>query len=68
MISNDVTEAYTYTMKALETARLHSKTFEHIRKLVTGEVHGDRFVRRILGQTFGLNLLESATPRINQAG
>lgn len=54
--SDDVKEAYTYTMKAAETARLHSETFERIRKLVAGEVHGDRFVTRVLGQTLGLNL------------
>jgi len=66
--SDDVKEAYTYTMKAAETARLHSETFERIRKLVAGEVHGDRFVTRILGQTLGLNLQESATPRINPRG
>jgi hypothetical protein len=40
--------------KAAEIAECKSETFEHIRKLVAGEVSGERFVRRTLGRELGL--------------
>ena len=51
----DVRSAYTNTMKAAETARRGPETFKRIRKLVAGEVYGERFVSKILGLTLGLN-------------
>ena len=42
-------------MKAAEVAQRKSETYERIRTLVAGEVHGDRFVTKILGLTLGLN-------------
>ena len=53
--SDDVRSAYSYTMKAAETARCQPETFERIRTLVAGETYGERFVTKILGQTLGLN-------------
>jgi hypothetical protein len=38
-------------MKAAETARRMPETFERIRTLVAGEVYGERFVSKILGNT-----------------
>lgn len=47
----DVTSAYSNTMKAAETARRMPETLERIRTLVAGEVYGERFVSKILGNT-----------------
>jgi hypothetical protein len=51
----DVRAAYSHTMKAAEVAGRQSETLERIRTLVAGEVFGERFVTRILGQTLGLD-------------
>ena len=53
--SEDVRAAFSYTMKAAEAAGRKPETFERIRTLVAGEVFGERFVTRILGQTLGLH-------------
>ena len=42
-------------MKAAENAGVKTETFERVRKLVAGEVSGDRFVTRVLGRELGLN-------------
>jgi hypothetical protein len=51
----DVRAAYNHTMKAAENAGCKPETLERVRKLVAGEVYGDRFVTRILGPELGLN-------------
>jgi hypothetical protein len=51
----DVWAAYNHTMKAAENAEVKTETFERIRKLVAGEVPGDRFVTKVLGRELGLN-------------
>jgi len=51
----DVRAAYNHTMKAAENAECKLETLERVRKLVAGEVYGDRFVTRILGPELGLN-------------
>lgn len=56
--SDDVTSAYSYTIKAAETALCKPETLERIRTLVAGEVYGERFVTKILGPTLGLNQRE----------
>jgi len=53
----DVWAAYNHTMKAAENAGVKTETFERVRKLVAGEVSGDRFVTRVLGRELGLNYL-----------
>jgi len=50
----DVREAYDYAMKAAENARCKGEVFDRVRKLVAGEVFGERFVTKILGQELGL--------------
>ncbi|MEA1936265.1 MAG: hypothetical protein U9M96_05565, partial [Thermodesulfobacteriota bacterium] len=51
----DVREAYSYAMKAAENAGCVPETLERIRKMVAGEVYGERFVTRILGRELGLS-------------
>ncbi len=51
----DVRAAYDHTMKAAENAGCRPETLERIRKLVAGEVYGERFITKILGQELGLN-------------
>ena len=50
----DVREAYDYAMKAAENARCKGEAFDRARKMVAGEVFGERFVTKILGQELGL--------------
>ena len=50
----DVRKAYDYAMKAAENAGCRRETFDRIRKLVAGEVFGERFVTKILGRELGL--------------
>jgi len=51
----DVQAAYNHTMKAAENAGCEPETLERVRKLVSGEVFGERFVNKILGRELGLN-------------
>lgn len=51
----DVRAAYEHTMKAAEKAGCRDETLERIRKLVAGEVLGERFVNKIIGRELGLN-------------
>ena len=51
----DVREAYEHTMKAAEIAQNKAETFERLRRLVEGEVFGERFVTRFLGRDLGLD-------------
>lgn len=53
--SLDVQAAYNHTMKAAENAGCGPETLERVRKLVSGEVFGERFVNKILGRELGLN-------------
>ncbi|MDD2389455.1 MAG: hypothetical protein PHP23_06965 [Desulfobacterales bacterium] len=53
----DVRDAYQHTMNAAEHAGARPETFERIRKLVAGEVCGERVVTRALGQELGLDEL-----------
>ncbi len=46
----DVSEAYSFTIKAAENAGIAAETHERIRTLVAAETFGERFVTRILGQ------------------
>jgi len=50
----DVRQAYDYAMKAAENAGCKGEAFDRVRKLVAGEVFGERFVTKILGQELGL--------------
>jgi hypothetical protein len=50
----DVSEAYSFTMKAAGNAGIAAETRERIRTLVAGETFGERFVTRILRQRLGL--------------
>lgn len=50
----DVWAAYRHTINAAEHAGCKPETIGRIRKLVAGEVFGERFVTKILGQELGL--------------
>jgi hypothetical protein len=52
--SLDVSEAYSFTMRAAENACAAAETQERIRTLVAAETFGERFVTRVLGQRLGL--------------
>jgi hypothetical protein len=52
--SLDVSEAYSFTMKAAENAGIADETRERIRTLVGAEAFGERFVTHILRQRLGL--------------
>jgi hypothetical protein len=52
--SVDVLSAYDHTMKAAENAGCRPETLERVRRLVAGEVFGERFVTRVLGRELGL--------------
>lgn len=51
----DVANAYAHTMEAAEHAGCAAQTQERIRRLVTSETFGERFVTRVLGQRLGLS-------------
>jgi hypothetical protein len=50
----DVSEAYSFTMKAAENAGIAAETHKRIRALVAAETSGGRFVAQILRQRLGL--------------
>jgi tetratricopeptide (TPR) repeat protein len=50
----DVSEAYSFTMKAAENAGIAAETHKRIRDLVAAETSRNRFVNRILGPRLGL--------------
>jgi len=50
-----VRDAYQYTMNAAEYAGSRPGTFERIRKLIAGEVYGERFVTQVLARELGLD-------------
>ncbi|MBL6968566.1 MAG: hypothetical protein ISR62_09120 [Desulfobacteraceae bacterium] len=50
----DVREAYDHTMTAAENAGCRGEAFDRVRKLVSAEVFGERFVTKILGRELGL--------------
>ncbi|NOR05126.1 MAG: hypothetical protein GQ575_02320 [Deltaproteobacteria bacterium] len=51
----DVWAAYNHTMKAAENMGFKPEILERVRKLVAGEVSGDRFVTKVLCRELGLN-------------
>ncbi len=55
IIGKDVWAAYIHTMNAAENAGSKPETLDRVRSLVAGDVHGDRFVNKILGRELGLN-------------
>ncbi len=51
----DVSNAYSFTMKAAENAGVASHTHDRIRALVAAESFGERFVTKVLGRQLGLS-------------
>jgi hypothetical protein len=50
----DVSEAYSFTIKAAEDGGIAAETHERMRTSVAAETFGERFVTRILWQRLGL--------------